>query len=137
MEFNATFFVVLISFLLFTYFMNKILYVPISNIIEKRNGVIKSEYDKAKVADEEAAVLKKQKEDILLTSNNEARRYVAEKVDTANSEAKELLLEAKHNSIKNLEIHRDVIAKKSDEVKDKLDKVIETLSEEIVSKVTK
>ena len=137
MEFNATFFVVLISFLMFTYFMNKILYVPISNIIEKRNDVIKSEYDKAKVADEEAAALKKQKEDILFTSNNEARKLVAEKVDTANSEAKGLLLDAKQNIMKNIQIQREELTKNSDELKDKLDNVIERLSEEIVSKVIK
>ena len=40
MEFNGTFLIATISFIIFTLLMNKILYKPINDIIEKRNMLL-------------------------------------------------------------------------------------------------
>ena len=36
MEFNATFFVTAISFIVFTFIMNKIFYTPLTKVIDER-----------------------------------------------------------------------------------------------------
>ena len=47
MEFNATFIVSIISFVVFVLIMNKIFYVPITKIVEEREKKLKENYDDA------------------------------------------------------------------------------------------
>lgn len=47
MEFNATFIVAFISFIVFTFVMNFILYKPICDIVEKRKKTVDSNYEEA------------------------------------------------------------------------------------------
>ena len=52
MEFNATFLVSAISFIVFTILMNKILYAPLEKIVDERENFINGNYSDAKNADE-------------------------------------------------------------------------------------
>ena len=54
MEFNATFLVAGISFIIFTLLMNEILYQPITDIVLKRKNYIDANLDEAKQNSEKA-----------------------------------------------------------------------------------
>ncbi len=49
MEFNGTFLIATISFIIFTLLMNKILYKPINDIIEKRDRLFDDNKTKIRV----------------------------------------------------------------------------------------
>ena len=53
-EFNATFLVAMLSFVVFIMIMNAIFYRPILNIMRKRDEYINSNYDEAKELSEQA-----------------------------------------------------------------------------------
>ena len=61
--FNATFIVSLISFILFVFIMNKILYEPIYEIIEKRKKFIDENYNNANINSQKSLAILKDKED--------------------------------------------------------------------------
>ena len=48
MEFNATFFVTAISFIVFTFIMNKIFYTPLTKVIDEREEFINNAVTEAK-----------------------------------------------------------------------------------------
>ena len=64
MEFNATFLVTIITFIVFVFLMNKILYAPILGIMEERKRVVDGNYKLASENDnkfEELALEKEEK----------------------------------------------------------------------------
>ena len=53
MEFDATFLIVVISFLVFIFIMNKIFYAPILNIMQERQKLVENNFTSAKNTSEE------------------------------------------------------------------------------------
>ena len=54
MEFNATFFITAISFIVFVFLMNTILYRPLEKIVDEREKLITENYNKANELNSEA-----------------------------------------------------------------------------------
>ena len=78
MEFNATFLVAFISFIIFTVLMNLILYKPISQIVLKRKQFVDANYDEAnKNSEKKEAILQDKKEQIE-KANEDAKVVIAE-----------------------------------------------------------
>ena len=73
MEFNATFIVTIITFIVFVFLMNKILYAPILNIMEERRNVIDGNYKLANDCDEKSQDLVAEKEEKIAEARNVAR----------------------------------------------------------------
>ena len=99
MEFNATFIVSVISFLLFTFFMNEILYKPITKIVDERESLIGQNYDNAQKSKQKTSDIYKQKEDRLTQTATYNKKLTAEKMAEANNQAKVKIQEAKDTSI--------------------------------------
>ena len=59
LEFNATFFVAMASFVIFMMIMNAILYKPLERIVKERQDIIDKNNLKSKIADEKCDVLEK------------------------------------------------------------------------------
>ena len=57
MEFNATFIVSIISFVIFTLLMNEILYKPITKIVEEREHVINDNYECANTSKDKTTAI--------------------------------------------------------------------------------
>ena len=74
-EFNGTFFVTIITFIVFVFLMNKILYAPILNIMEERKNFIDKNYKSAKVAE-----ISEEKESLLSNAKETARDKYNEKI---------------------------------------------------------
>lgn len=78
MEFNATFLVTIISFLVFVYLMNKVLYVPIQKIVEERDTFVGSNLAAAELNNIKAKELSEDREQKILTARNDARNVYIE-----------------------------------------------------------
>lgn len=59
LEFNATFFIAMFSFIIFMMIMNAILYKPLERIVNSRKDLIDKNYTKSKVAEEKYDILQK------------------------------------------------------------------------------
>lgn len=89
MEFNATFLVAAISFIIFTLIMEKIFYHPVSVIINKRKLYFE-ENESSKTNNELAAKkIREDKDKDILASKTEAKNVIMSEVENANKEKEE------------------------------------------------
>ncbi len=96
MEFNATFIVAFISFVIFIIIMNQILYKPINQIIEKRQKLIDDNYNDANnniekskaILDDRLNQLKKAR-DIAKEKTSSAIDYIKKENQAKQKDAKE------------------------------------------------
>lgn len=108
MEFNATFFVSAISFILFTIIMNLIFYKPISKVIYERQKLIGDALTDAQNSKEKAQELLTNRDYRLNKSAMESRKLIADKIEEANKNSKHLTQQAK------LKSQQDIAAAKAD-----------------------
>lgn len=135
MEFNATFLISIISFLVFTYLMNKIFYAPISKIVGERQKMIDSLLSDANRSKDESAKLVEEKEEKLLKSSEESKKIIADKVDKANKRADVLTQNARNASFEDIAFKKDELLKNEADVRNNLNDVTKSLAEDIVSKI--
>lgn len=76
MEFNATFFVTAISFIVFTFIMNKIFYAPLTKVIDEREEFINNAVTEAKDNTNQAENLLKNKEETLNATVEKTRKII-------------------------------------------------------------
>lgn len=72
LEFNATFFIAMISFVIFMVIMNAILYKPLERIVKERQDLIDNNHQKAQTAKEKYDVLKQWQESSMAKAQKEA-----------------------------------------------------------------
>lgn len=102
MEFDATFFIAAISFILFTIIMNKIFYAPVMKMMEDRENYIASNYkeaDDAKVKIKENTDLKNSQ---LEETRNEGRGIISDKSNEVKRQNTEKIHNAKQATIENI-----------------------------------
>ena len=137
MEFNATFILCAVSFVLFTAIMNKIFYKPIENIIYERKKFINHNLSDAKKFDEQAESLIKDKEEKLNKSALDAKQLINDRVNDANLKSKDITLKAKQKSqtdIDNAKLELlDEARKESDEINLKVDELADIIIQKVVS----
>ncbi len=134
LEFNATFFIAMISFVIFMIIMNAILYKPLDRIVRERRDLIDKNNLKAKIAQEKTDILKKwqvssmekaqkssretyqkilneykaKKDAIIENEKNLSRKEIA----IAQAETQSEVIEAKHELKEEVNILADIIASK-------------------------
>lgn len=135
MEFNATFLVTIITFIVFVFLMNKILYAPILNIMEERKNVIDSNYKFAGENDAKAEELVAEKEEKLAEAKEDAREKYNEVMDGYKSEKAEIISESQNSARNELEASKVELTNLSNEVKDGLKTRMTDLANDIVEKV--
>lgn len=135
MNFNATFLVSAISFIVFVFIMNAILYKPIEKIVEERQNFIDDTNSAAKVNFNEAERILKEKEDKITETKQLAKKVILEKTDEAKSRKEELQLEAQKASSEKIERAKEELLRSRDEAKDALSQNVYILADEISSKI--
>ena len=98
MEFNATFLVSAISFIIFTVIMNKIFYKPLESVMDERQRVINDAKSDALNSDNRANAILKDRDERLNKSLAESKKIVADKVNEANENYKMLTNSEKKKS---------------------------------------
>ena len=109
MEFNATFIVSIISFVVFVLIMNKIFYVPITKIVEEREKKLKENYDDADWYNQAAEGILKVRNDKLLKTDEKSRSIIADKIETYNNKSKKVTTEAAQKSVEEIKARKEAL----------------------------
>ncbi len=135
MEFNATFLVSAISFIVFVFLMNKIFYAPLEQIIGEREKLVGDTLNEAYSLKEEANRLLQDREAKLNKATEDHKKIINDGVKKANSKADLLLSEAKSNAVESLKELKAELDNKTLEAKQELNEHIKGLAEQITTKI--
>lgn len=136
MEFNATFLVSAISFLVFTFIMNLIFYKPLEKIINERQSLIDGNYAEAENSKKTATTIRSERERKLGDTLKESKKIISDKVNEANNNSKTLTGEAKTYSAEQINSAKsnlnDEALKTSEEMKLRVKDLAEILSAKVL-----
>ena len=135
MEFNGTFLVSIITFIIFVILMNKILYAPILGIMRERKEYIDGNYKAADDNNLKTDELVAVKDEKLLEAKNEARTKYNATMDEYKTKKNEIITEAQASAVSELENSEIELQNLSSEVKDGLKCRMTDLANDIVEKV--
>ena len=135
MEFNATFLATIISFIIFVFLMNKILYAPILNIIEKRKNFIDENYRNANENKEKSNALMEEIEDKRNVAKDDARIHYSKTIDEFKNQKKQIILEAQQEINEELAVSNFELTNISNETKENLKGSMVELANDIVEKI--
>ena len=120
MEFNATFIVAFISFIVFIFIMNWILYKPIGDIVSKRKQLIDGNYNDAKENSYKSAVILQERVDKLNLTHQKNHAEYLKSVNRAKDEKDSSIREAKERSANDISEKTDSYVKESQRAKEML-----------------
>lgn len=135
MDFNGTFFAAIISFLVFVFIMNKMLYEPVRKIVKERNDFINGNYNTANENNLKADELSKQSEEKILAAKEEARGEYNEILSQYKEKRAEIVKEAQDESHESLEQAFSDLANISNDAKENLKSKMTDLANDIVEKI--
>lgn len=135
MEFNATFLVSAISFIMFTIIMNIIFYKPIEKIMNERQKYINDAKNDAFNSNSKADTIMKDRESRLNQSISDSKKLVAEKVNKANENSKVLTGQAKQKSQEEIASAKSNLQNEANLATNELRSKVKDLAEVISSKV--
>ena len=112
MEFNATFLVSAISFIVFTILMNKVLYAPLEKVVTERENFINANYSDAKNKEDSAKSLLQDVANRIAASRIDAKKIQDKKLSEAGRYASEIVKEAKLEMDQFIEEQKSSISRK-------------------------
>lgn len=134
-EFNATFLVAMLSFVVFIMIMNAIFYRPILNIMRKRDEYINSNYDEAKELSEQAEKLDIKKAETIQQTQNECRTEIKNIVENAQGLASKNVQDARTEVKNEIQLKKDSLVRESEALEGVLkSSVVTDLASSITSK---
>lgn len=134
-EFNATFLVAMLSFVVFIMIMNAIFYRPILNIMRKRAEYINSNYDEAKELSEQAEKLDIKKAETIQQTQNECRTEIKNVVENAQGLASKNVQDARTEVKNEIQLKKDSLVRESEALEGVLkSSVVTDLASSITSK---
>lgn len=134
-EFNATFLVAMLSFVVFIMIMNAIFYRPILNIMRKRDQYINSNYDEAKELSEQAEKLDIKKAETIQQTQNECRTEIKNVVENAQGLASKNVQDARTDVKNEIQLKKDSLVRESEALEGVLkSSVVTDLASSITSK---
>lgn len=135
MEFNATFLISAISFILFTLLMNKIFYRPLGKIMNERENFINDNLNDAKISNDKAEFLLKDKDEKLAKSLIEARAIVSKELDATNKQSAQITTQAKQKAKDEVDLAKQNLSYEVEGFEDELNSKINELSEFLKNKI--
>ncbi len=135
LEFNATFFIAMVSFVVFMVIMNAILYKPLERIVKERQDLIDKNHQKAQTAKEKYDVLKQWQESSMAKAQKEAGKTYQRILNEYKAQ-KETMLELNKNlSRKEIAVAAAELDGQVVEAKYELKPEVKTLASIISSKI--
>jgi len=135
MEFNATFFVSAVSFIIFTIIMNCIFYKPIEKIVNERQKFIDDAYSDAQNSNQKADDLIQDKKYKLAQTDKTTRNIMVEKVTDANKVRDAKIADTKNSARNKINEAKFNLSKEKDDMKEGLNFVTVQLAQIISSKI--
>lgn len=135
MEFNATFLISAISFILFIIIMNKILYEPILGIMQKREEYINSNKNEAALHEKNAQGLIEDKNSKIGDAHRKSRDIVAVKTEAIKDEKNRALNTAKSETGAFVDAQKEDLSNQKNEIYYRLKGNTADLANNITSKL--
>lgn len=135
MEFNATFIVTAISFILFTITMNKIFYSPLEKIMDERQRFINDVKNETEMSKNLTGEILTEREFKLNKSAEDSKKLISEKVNNANEHSKDMTTRAKEKSQEEINSAKSSLSLDADQSAKELKTKVKDIAEVISSKV--
>ncbi len=134
-EFNATFLIAMISFVVFIIIMNAILYKPILSIIAQRQNYIDDNNSAAQNSKKQALSILDDREQQINNTFAKSKEIVSSRVLKENETAKNLTDKAKAESLNSINAGKAILQKEELETSNALKTNVKELAEKISSKI--
>lgn len=135
-EFNATFIIAMLSFVVFIMIMNAIFYQPVLNIIRKRDSYINSNYEEAKNNETSAKKIDAERTSQIEATQAKCRKEFYSAVNTMQEKASGKIKEAKENNKTVIQTEKDRLFNEEQKLQKTLqESVVEELASSIASKL--
>lgn len=135
-EFNATFIIAMLSFVVFIMIMNTIFYQPILNIIRKRDNYINSNYEESKNNEQTAKEIENKRNSQINATHSKCRKEFYTAVNKLQENVAEEVKEAKESNKNTILAEKDKLSKKEQELQQTLQgSVVEELAASITAKL--
>lgn len=135
MEFNATFLISAISFILFTLIMNKIFYKPLERVMDERQKFIDDTKSDAEKSNLKAQAIINDREERLTKSATDSKKLVADKINEANENSKIITSNAKQKSQEEIASAKSALKNEAQQTTEELKLKVKDLAEVISSKI--
>lgn len=132
-EFNATFIVAMLSFVLFIMIMNAIFYKPVLNIMRKREEYINSNYQEAKEFSQRAEEFNTQRNEKIKETQAKCRIDIKNIVEAAQTDANSKTSEAREDAKAKIQAKKDALNVEEQNLKNT---VKSTLVNDLASSIT-
>lgn len=135
MEFNATFIVSAISFIVFTLIMNAIFYKPLNKVVHERQKFIYDNYEEAKQHKEKAESILTEKSQKIEESKSNAKGIILNKSEEAKAQKTALTVEAQQSAMKAIDEAKGELHASKTQAQDVLSNDVVVLAQNISSKL--
>lgn len=135
MEFNATFIVSAISFIIFAIIMNAIFYKPLQKVVFERQNFIDETNEEAKTHREKSESILKDKAQKIDSTKHEAKKIIADTADAVKAQKATLASNAQQEAAQKVDSAKTALQRSSDEVQDSLSQKSVDLAQSIASKI--
>ncbi len=135
MEFNATFIVSAISFVIFTLIMNAILYNPLQKVVSERQTFVDETLEEAKKHHQKSEAILKDKERKLTSTKHDAKKIIVEKTEAVKAEKTALTADAQQKAVRTIDSAKEELQKSKEEAQQVLSEEVQKLSQSILSKI--
>ena len=135
-EFNATFLVAMISFVVFMLIMNAVFYKPVLNMMRKREDFVNSNYEKAGKYNEQAQNCLNEYDTKLEEVRAKSRDDMAKTVETAQKSAFNKITETKEEAKIQIQSQKETFEKAKKDIENRIKSdVISDLSDILIGKI--
>ena len=135
MEFNGTFLATIITFIVFVFLMNKVLYVPVLDIMEKRKNFVDENYKNAQENNSKTEEPGREKEERLAGAKDDARGKYVSILDDFKNRKSDVIREAQNSAQDELNKAQGELDNLSNEVKEGLKGRMNELAGDIAEKI--
>ncbi len=137
-EFNATFIVAMLSFVVFMFIMNAIFYNPVLKIIRKREEYISNNYNEAKILENKALDYQNEKEEKLKNTRIECRLQIESAIEQAQIESNKKTIEQKEKTKAQIQSDKEKLMSEAKELKDAVNStIVKDLANSVTDKILK
>lgn len=135
MEFNATFFITAISFIVFVILMNTILYRPLEKIVDQREKLITDNYNKANELNSEAQNMLEKKAFEIAQAKAKAKNNVELELKKEYDKSSEKIREEKENSLNYIKEQKQKLHNESEKFEQNMEEKIKDYANLIKDKI--
>lgn len=134
-EFNATFLIAMVSFVLFIIIMNKVLYEPILSVINERQDYIDKNNNAALDSKNMSKSILDDKEKKLNDAAIASKKLISERVIQENNTSAKLTEDARIKSLSDIDSAKKDLQHEVEQTKEALKNNVKDLAENISSKI--